>query len=112
LQWIGWKALFSPEIRCFHARNLGEAKSRRQRSNFEKENSTFGQLVVVAKNFSPHFSWRVKFWTNLRIFELRLLGIFFEKSVRNAFRKFEEIREKLEQSPKQVETENIEKLMW
>jgi len=111
LQWMGWKAFFSPEIKCFHARNLGEAKSRQQRSNFEKENSTFGQLVVIAKNFSPHFSWWVKFWTNLRIFEIRLFGIFFEKSARSAFRKFAKIRGELEQSPRKIQAEEIEKLM-
>jgi len=109
LQWLGWKALYTPEITCQHARALGAAKNRQERSNFEKENSTFGQLVVIEKNFSDEFSFGVKLLTKLRLLALRIFGIFFGKAERNAFRKFEQIRGKLVKSKKKVSAQEVEK---
>ncbi len=111
LQLIGWKSLFVPEITAWHARGLSSGKPRSARSNFEKENSIFGQFVVVEKNFSEEFSWRVRFLTKLRLLAIRIFGLFFERAARNGFRKFERIREKLEKSPRKVKIEEIERLM-
>ncbi|MFH1546494.1 MAG: glycosyltransferase [Patescibacteria group bacterium] len=111
LQLLGWKSLFTPEITAWHARGLGSGKPRSARSDFEKENSVFGQFVVIEKNFSEKFSWRVKFLTKLRLLAIRIFGIFFEKSAQNGFRKFERIRGKLEKSPRKVSVKEIEKLM-
>lgn len=112
LNWLGWKSLFAPEITAWHARGLGSGKSRSARSDFEKENSIFGQFVAVAKNFSEEFSWRVKFLTKLRLLAIRIFGIFFEKAARNGFRKFEKIRGELEKSRKKVGMEKkIEEIM-
>ncbi len=111
LQLLGWKSLFAPEITAWHARGLGSRKPRSARSDFEKENSVFGQFVVIKKNFSEEFSRRVKFLTKLRLLAIRFFGMFFEKATKNGFRKFEKIRGELKKSPQKVKTEEIEKLI-
>lgn len=111
LQWAGWRTLFLPKIVVWHARGLGSGKSRRRRSNFEKENSTFGQLVAVEKNWSNEFSLRVKILTKIRLFALHVFAIFFERATLAGFRQFRKIRGNLQPSQKLVQASEIEKLM-
>ncbi len=118
LQLLGWKSLFFPEVVVYHDRQLGGSKSwiglfrsRAKTQKWMRENSAFGQLLVIAKNFCNDFSWQVRFLTKLRIAAMKLYAFLFEKSVRNGFRKFEKIRGELEKSPRKVEASEIEKLM-
>jgi len=108
LQWLGWKSFFAPEIMCWHARNLGKAKSRRERSSFEKENSFFGQLVVLKKNSSREFSWQVRFLTKCRVLALKIHAFFFERDAWKGFRKFKQIQGELKQSSRKISAEEVE----
>ncbi len=110
LNWLGWQAKFSPEIVAWHARGLGDAKPRSERSDFERENSTFGQFVVIAKNFDANFSWRVKFLMKLRLLALRTFGI-FGKAEGVGIRKFDALSANLQPSRHQVAAAEIEKLL-
>lgn len=110
LNWLGWQAKFSPEIVAWHARGLGDAKPRSERSDFERENSTFGQFVVIAKNFDANFSWRVKFLMKLRLLALRTFGI-FGKAEGVGIRKFDALSANLQPSRHQVAASEIEKLL-
>ncbi|MFH0776112.1 MAG: glycosyltransferase [Patescibacteria group bacterium] len=109
LNWLGWSAQFSPEIMAWHARGLGEKKARTERSDFEKENSTFGQLVVWAKNFDANFSWATRLRIKLRLLALRIWGI-FHPAERNGIRKFDAIQGELKKSPRKIPAAEVEKL--
>jgi len=63
LQWAGHKCLYLPSTNVWHDR---QASSQSEKSAWVKENSYFGQLVTVRKNWSPDFSWPVKILTGLR----------------------------------------------
>lgn len=63
LCWAGAKALFAPAITCWHDRQFPE-NSFRERFQIPRAlrlNSFFGHRVLLLKNFSPKFSWRIKF---------------------------------------------------
>lgn len=109
LNWLGWQAKFSPEIVAWHARGLGDAKSRSARSDFEKENSAFGQFVVWKKNFDPSFSWRVRFGVKMRLLALRIFGI-FGQAEGNGIRKFDAISANLQPARRTIAATEMEKL--
>jgi len=109
LNWLGWSAKFSPEIRATHARGLGAGKSRKSRSDFERENSAFGQFIVVAKNWDEKFSLRTRLAAKLRLFLIRVFGIFARPEMRG-IRKFDEIRGELKKSRRRIPAREIEKL--
>lgn len=108
LNWLDWKCVFLPEIVAWHARGLGSKKSRLLRSEFEKENSTFGQLIAVTKNFDENFSWPTKMLTKLRLFLIRIFALFNEAE-KNGVRKFDQIQRELRPSPRKVTAAEIEK---
>jgi len=110
LNWLGWQAKFSPEIVAWHARGLGASKARSARSNFERENSAFGQFVVWKKNFDANFSWRVKFLMQLRLLALRIFGI-FSQAEGAGIRKFDAISANLQLAKRKISAREIEKLL-
>lgn len=82
LQWAGHQSLLVPEVKIWHdrqARNLHTSptltgrilKARDDKSRFIKENSFFGQQVVMKKNFSPGFSFGVR----LKTFTYRFMSV-------------------------------------
>lgn len=109
MNWLGWQSKFSPKIVAAHARGLGNSKSRKSRSDFERENSTFGQFVVVAKNFDDHFSLRTKFVMKMRLLALRIFGT-FSRPEKNGIRKFDVIQRELKKSRRKIPPAKIEKL--
>ncbi len=109
LNWLGWSAKFSPEIVAAHARGLGNSKSRKSRSDFERENSTFGQFVVVANNWVEKFSARTRLAAKLRLFLIRVFGI-FARPEKNGIRKFDAIRGELKKTRRKIPAREIEKL--
>ncbi|MFH1375831.1 MAG: glycosyltransferase [Patescibacteria group bacterium] len=111
LQWLGWKCLFLPQITVFHARGLGSSEPYRKRSDFQKENSTFGQFTVVQKNFSEDFSGKVKFLTKLRLAALKVFSLLFERASWKGFRRFRQIQAELRKSSRRVSAQEIEKMM-
>ncbi|MFH0776823.1 MAG: glycosyltransferase [Patescibacteria group bacterium] len=109
LNWLGWSAKFSPEIVAWHARGLGDAKSRRNRSAFERKNSMFGQFVVIAKNWDENFSLRTKIATKIRQLALRIFA-FFAEPEKNGIRKFDAIQGELKPTPRKISAAEVEKL--
>lgn len=89
LQWCGYRCIYLPEVVAYHDRQLSGEKSfkstfyrRRSIPYWARANSFFGHLVVLRKNLSSQFSWRIKMATRcynlkklffLLIFEPKLL---------------------------------------
>ncbi len=76
LQWAGHRSLFIPHTKVHHDRQAGNyeqssfrllklLKGRKDKSDFVRENSFFGQQVVLYKNYLPEFSAGVRFKTGL-----------------------------------------------
>jgi GT2 family glycosyltransferase len=118
LQWLGWKSLFISDIEVFHDRQMSGTnnlfdlfKSRKKIKNWAKESSAFGQNIVLVKNFSSDFSWKIKFLTVLRTFSLRIFGMLFERAAWHGFRKADKIKNEVLKSPRKVTASEIEKLI-
>lgn len=110
LQWAGLPCLFLPRIKVWHDRQTSHKKSR-----WMKENSLFGHLVTLQKNFDPRFSWNVKMLTKLYngakfvYFLLREPSVL--KQVSEVKKHAEEIEAKKKAIIKRVSPALIEKLM-
>jgi GT2 family glycosyltransferase len=74
LQWAGHKSLFIPHVIAWHDRTAGNLhkspikahkilKGMEDKTKFIKENSFFGQEVVLRKNYHPDYSSKVHFKT-------------------------------------------------
>lgn len=87
LRWAGEKAIFVPAITCWHDRQFPE-NSWRGRFQIAREmrlNSFFGHRALLAKNFSPEFSFRIKLAKNFYEFTKILWAIFCEPFLFKAF---------------------------
>lgn len=83
LQWAGEKCLFLPGIKVWHDRQVSNQegsmsvifrvlKNRKTKSRWVKENSFWGHLVMMKKNFSfgDDFSFRTKWKTGLYLVKM------------------------------------------
>lgn len=111
LQWLDWKCTLLPQITIWHARGLGSSEEYHKRSDFQKENSTFGQFAVIQKNFSEDFSGQVKFLSKLRLLALKVFIFLFERAAWKGFRRFRRIKAELRKSVRKVGAGEIERLM-
>jgi len=126
LQWAGWPALFVPQIKVWHdrlTRNLDQSpslvarilKGRNEKSNWAKENSFFGQQVVLRKNVRPGFSLKVRVLTFLYQWASIVYSAVFEWSLLSTFRNLDvhaaEIEAKRKAMPIRVKAATIEILM-
>jgi len=129
LQWAGEKCLFIPDIKLWHDRQLTNKqdnsfvivrilKNRKGKSAWEKENSFFGYLVIMKKNFSfgGEFSLKTKLKVLLHLSKMFVFVSIFEPSLWKAFRQYRErvseILLKKDQMKKIISAGEIEKLMF
>lgn len=115
LQWAGYKSLLLPGMICYHARGLGKNRTRRRRSEFERENSLLGQLAVVYKNLSKDFSPAIKRATHWRQTLVKAYISIFEREALEGLEHFKEhlpeFAEKRAAINCRVPASEIEKLM-
>jgi GT2 family glycosyltransferase len=125
LQWAGYKCLFIPHVKVWHDRQVAAAKkgekrvniikSRSEKDRWVKEDSFFGQQVVLFKHFDPHYSLPVRL--NTTLFQWLSLGYrtIFEPYTLKTFKtlkNFEmDILKKQKFMKVRVKPEEIEKLM-
>ena len=126
LQWAGHRSLFIPHIKVWHDRkatNLHTSpvlihrivKARDDKSRFIKENSFFGQQVVMKKNFIHDFSFPVR----LKSMGYKLMSLgyatLFERYLLKQFDVLKEFRKEILDKQKnikfRVSPSQIEKLM-
>jgi len=126
LQWAGWPCLFIPEVKVYHDRqasNLEESpnllirilKNRKQKSKWVRENSFFGQQVVLIKNFSKKFSFLIRLRTVLHQWGTLLYALVFEpyllKQLKIIKKNEKEILTKRDAIKRNVSPKVIEKFM-
>ena len=102
LQWAGWPCLFISNAKVWHDRQaesegknksmlLNILKSRKDKANWVKENSFFGHLVVLAKNYRNRgFSLKVRIKTNLMNFFKLCYICVFERLLFQQYKKLKE----------------------
>jgi len=126
LQWAGWPCLFIPEVKVYHDRQAGNQekspnllirilKNRKQKSKWVRENSFFGQQVVLIKNFSKKFSFFVRLRTILHQWGTLLFALVFEpyllKQLKIIKKNEKEILAKRDAIKRNVSPKMIEKFM-
>ncbi len=126
LQWAGWKCLFIPEIKVYHDRkasNLYKStslitriiKARKNKAKWIKEDSFFGQQVVLIKNYSKKFSLLIKFKTLFHQWGILLFALVFEPYLLKQLKKLKkhekEIIAKRDGMVRNVKPRSIEKFM-
>ncbi|MFC1730928.1 glycosyltransferase family 2 protein [candidate division KSB1 bacterium] len=126
LQWAGHRSLFIPDVKIWHDRkatNLYTSpvlahrilKARDDKSQFIKENSFFGQQIVMKKNYNNDFSLPVRLKS--AFYRMGRLGYatLFERYLLKQFgiiKEFEnEIMEKQQKIKFRMPSSRIEKLM-
>ncbi len=112
LQWAGHKCLFIPSSKVWHDR---QASTQSGKSVWTKQNSYFGQLVTVRKNWSPDFSLIVKLMTGLRQAALWAYAFLLDRSLLKARADYQKLIPLIDQKraamPRRVKAEEIERLM-
>lgn len=126
LQWAGWPCLFLPEVKVYHDRqvtNLTKSrfsiikrlKNRKQKSNWIKENSFFGQQIVLMKNYSKSFSLYTRFLSSAYQLAMMAYNLIFEPNLLKQFklvkRHEKEILAKRDAMKRSVPAKTIEKFM-
>jgi GT2 family glycosyltransferase len=126
LQWAGWPCLFMPEVKVYHdrlARNPSQSglmlmrliKARKNKPKWIKENSFFGQQVVMMKDYSKKFSLSVRISTALQQFGTFLFALILEpyllKQLKSVKKHKKEILAKRDLMKRVVPPEEIEKFM-
>jgi len=126
LQWAGWPCLFIPEVKVYHDRqvtNLSKSKlailkslkARKNKPKWVKENSFFGQQVVMLKNFSKKFPFSVRLLSSLHQMGTMLYTLIFEPYLLKQFRLIrkheKEILAKRDAEKRNVSPKVIEKFM-
>ena len=125
LQWAGYSCLYIPRATVYHdrqadAKRLNELKKSPQHSEklrWIKSDSLFGHLVVMRKNYSKDFSWKVKFKktsTSLRRFWNILKSERYMLDQYKKFNKLEvEINKKRDSALRRKSAKDIEKyIKW
>ncbi len=108
LQWAGWPCLLIPHVKVWHDRQaesegksssmlLNILKSRKNKADWVKENSFFGHLVVLAKNyhrrgFSINVRLRTSFMNLLKYCYISL----FERNLLQQYKKLHEHQAEIE----------------
>lgn len=62
LQWAGQKALFIKDVTVFHDRQVA---SHTKKTLWMKQSSFFGEKIMMRKNFSNQYPWKIKLKTYL-----------------------------------------------
>lgn len=126
LQWAGHRSLFIPEVKVWHDRKAANlhtspvlahniVKARDDKSQFIKENSFFGQQVVMQKNYNSEFSAGTRFKT--LFYKWASLGYaavkerYLLKQLDNVKDFNEEIEKKTQNTKFRISARQIEKLM-
>lgn len=126
LQWAGHKSLFIPNVEVWHDRqatNLHKSpllarritKARDDKSIFTKENSFFGQQVVMQKNFNSDFSLKVRAKTfSYKIAALTYVTL-FERYLLKQLKIIREFKEEIQNKQNDIKfrmpPSHIERLM-
>ncbi len=112
LRWRGERCLRISEAVCWHDRQLGE-KNRKNKTQAQRADSYFGQLVVLAKNFSQDFGFGVRVSAFVRRVALWFFVHIFEREILSAERKFQknksQILEKSAKMERKVLASDLEK---
>lgn len=127
LEWAGWLSLFIPEVKVYHDRQVASKgdnlsltvnilRSRNDKSNWAKESSFLGHLIVLQKNFNGQpFSLLVRLktaWMNfLRMAYVNIFERYLLKQLKIIKTNQAEIKDKAEKMPRKVKPAVIEKLM-
>jgi GT2 family glycosyltransferase len=127
LQWAGHKCLFIAKAKVYHNRQVARSNqswfnklgsiinSRPNKSQWVKENSYFGHLVVLRKNFSSNYSQLIRFKTWLYNLAFLIFISIFEHSLLSQRDKIKKLEPKLKLKSKQIKRKvsylEIEKLM-
>ena len=123
LQWAGFPCLFIPSVKVYHDRQVGGkgeniggiVATRKEKSTWAKENSYFGHLAVLYKNFSSDFSLQVRLRTGVFNALVLVYITLFERSLlqvrKNFFASIEEMKRKKEVIQKNVMPKAIEAYM-
>ena len=126
LQWAGWPCLFMPNIKVYHDRKASTPysskfrlvrmlKARKTKSRWIKENSFFGQQIVLIKNYSKKFSIYTKIRTTFHQWGILFFTLVFEpyllKQLRALKKNEKEILAKRDLVKHNVKPKVIEKLM-
>ncbi len=119
LQWAGHPCLLIPTVCVWHDRQVGVEEnmieSRRTRSGWTKENSFFGHLVVLRKNFDQRFSFRTRLSTWLynaaKVAYILLRESALLKQFAEVRKHAEEIEAKTKAMKRVASPETIESLM-
>ena len=125
LRWAGQKCLLIPKVKVWHDRQAGNLhrdafllrilKARKEKSQWIRENSFYGQLVVLKKNYDARFSFGVRLrtffykWASIKYalaFEPILIKQLFK--IHKDAAKIEDRRKKM---PRSVSPKDIESFM-
>lgn len=124
LQWAGYKCLLVPDVKVWHDRQTANQKlyneesalkSHKKKPRWVKEDSFFGQQVILFKHLDPHYSFNVRF--NTALFKYISYGyrIVFEPYIFKQFKNLKhyemEMLKKQKSMKVRVKPEEIEKLM-
>ena len=122
-QWMGEKCLFLPHVRAYHFRQVsqripglkGLIIARREKTPFSKKSSYIGNSILMHKNYSSDFSWKIRLKTFLRGFIEYIYILLFESYILKE-KKFlkqneEEIMSKKKAVQKKVSVTCIEHFM-
>ena len=123
LQWTSWKSWYQATAVAYHHRSAMKRKAqnaklksfletRKQKSRFIKKMSTLNHLILLSKNFSWRFSWKIKISTVVLELGKFCYLLLREPYLLRQYWKFWSIRKKLHISPKKVGVVEIEKLIY
>ncbi|QQR84197.1 hypothetical protein IPJ72_03355 [Candidatus Peregrinibacteria bacterium] len=106
LQWAGFRCRVFPQFYAQHARGTGAKGSvlgsRKHKGRFEKDNSFWGQQVVLYKNMDARFAFVTRLASLTR--QLLMIGyaLFFERHLIRVLRKLKQSEKALELRRKAV----------
>ncbi len=112
-QWAGWKCVYTPKALAWHDRTIEKTKERIKRNPKIREWSYLNHLIMVEKNFSPHYSLMTKIKTRFYLFLRKIWAHIIERDTINAEKEFKnlmpEIIKRKEAMQKRVSAKEIEK---